>query len=127
MVQWLDLPVGLENKIYQYIDDDNLKLHNFLLMSKNWWKSNLGVTRYQLGTIILRPMGFPYRLYKRQLGRNFSTVMKLANHPTEHNISPDQYKYVEKPTDIRRFAPINSQVSKVLLQQFMNNGFQLDK
>ena len=23
MVQWLDLPVGLKNKIYQYINDDN--------------------------------------------------------------------------------------------------------
>ena len=53
--------------------------------------------------------------------------MNLANHPNENNISPDQYKYVEKQKDIWRFVPINSQVSEVLLEQFMNNGFPLDR
>ena len=50
--------------------------------------------------------------------------MRLIHHHNEHNIPPDQYKYVEKSTNIRSFRPINRQRSRVVLQQFWNNGFQ---
>ena len=110
MVQWLDLPVGVKNKIYRYIGDDNWKLHNLASVSKNWWKDDYGVSRYQLGTIVLKPSGFPYSWYLQQFGFTYTTLMKLANHHKDHNISPDQYTWVEKLTFIQRFAPINSQV-----------------
>ena len=109
MAQWLDLPDGLRNKIYQYIDDDNWKLYSLLSVSRNWWKTDVGVTRCQLGTIVLKPFGFPYSLYVQQFGIAFATLMKFANHHNDHNISPDQYISVEEPRYIRRFTLINSQ------------------
>ena len=93
-------------------------------MSKNWWKDDDGVSRYQLGTIVLKSFVSPYSCYVQQFGTTYATLLKLANHHKDHNISPDQYTWVEKPTLIRRFAPIKCQVYRVILQQVLANGFQ---
>ena len=125
MAQWLDLS-PLHDEILSYVDGDDWKSYDLMLVNTNWWKNRDGTTRYQVGTIVLIPMGFQGLLYQQELGKTFATVIRLLTHSNEHNISPDQYKYVERPTDIQSYRPITNQVSKVLLQQFRNNGLQLD-
>ena len=95
-------------------------------VNTNWWNNRDGTTRYQVGTIVLIPTRFQDLLYQRELGKTFATVIRLLIHSNEHNISSDQYKYVERATDIQSYRPITNQVFEVLLQQLRNNVLQLD-
>ena len=126
MAQWLDLPTPLHDIILLYVGDDDWKSYDLMLMNTNWWKNRDETTQYQVSTIVLIPTGFHGFVYQRELRKTFATVIRLLTHSNEHNISPDQYKYVERPTDIQSYRLITNQVSKVLLQQIRNNGLQLD-
>ena len=124
MAQWLDLPPPVHDLILLYVDDDDWKSYDLMLVNTNWWKSCYGITRYQVGTIVLKPVGIPYLVYNRLEGKTFATIMRLIFHPNEYNVPPDQYKYVEKPINIQSFRPILRQRPRVVLQQFWNNRFQ---
>ena len=60
MAQWLDLPPPLHDLILSYVGDDEWNSYDLMLVNTNWWKNRDGPTRYQVGTIVLKPMGFPY-------------------------------------------------------------------
>ena len=56
-VQWLDLPDVAMDNLHKYIGEYNWKLYNLSSVSKNWWKTDdHGVSKYELGTILLEPM-----------------------------------------------------------------------
>ena len=97
-----------------------------MLVNTNWWKNGDGTAWYQMGTIVLKLTGIQRLLYQPEFGKTFAAVIRLLIHSNEHNISSDQYKYVERPTDIQCYRPITNQVFEVLLQQFRNNELQLD-
>ena len=106
MAQWLDLPNGVKNKIYQFIDNDSWKLYNLSSVNRNWWMTDLEVPRRQLGTIVLTPCGTRYRYYERAWGTTIVTLVKLTHHSMEYNISPNQYSCLGTVTNIRQYKPI---------------------
>ena len=124
-VQWLDLPDAAMDNLHEYIGDDNWKLYNLLLVSKNWWKTDdHEVSRYKLGTIVLEPQRISRSLYEPKFRKTFAAVVSLLTHSSVHKISPDQYKIVDRPRDIRSFQLITDQAFGLLLQQMRNLGMQ---
>ena len=89
MMKWQDLPPEVHDIILPYIGDDDWKLHSLMLVSTNWWKNDHGRTRYQVGTIVMKPVGFQYLVYNQLEGKTFATRMRLIHHHNEHNIPPD--------------------------------------
>ena len=96
-----------------------------MIVAKSWWKKCDGTTRYhQVGTIVLEPKRIPRSLYEPEFGKTFAAVVSLLTHSSVHNISPDQYKYVDRPTQIWSYQPITNQAFGLLLQQMRNLGLQ---
>ena len=116
MVQWLNLFDKFQDKILWFVGEYDWKLHHLMIVAKSWWKKRDGTTQYhQVGTIVLEPKRIPRLLYQPQFGKTFAAVVSLLTHLSVHNISPDQYKYVEKPTEIQSYRLITNQVFGVLL------------
>ena len=96
-----------------------------MIVAKNWWKKHDGKIRYdKVGTIVLEQMGIPRRVYEPEFGNTFAAVVSLLTHSSVHNISPDQYKYVDRPTVIRSYQPIANQAFGLLLKEMRNLGLQ---
>ena len=64
--------------------------------------------------------------YVPVFGKIFAAVWSLVTHSFEHNIEPDQYKYVDRPTNICSFEPITNQAFGLLLKQMMESVFQIN-
>ena len=127
MMQWLNLLDKLQDKILWLVGEDDWKLHHLVIVAKSWWEKRDGTTQYQqMGTIVLEPKRIPRLLYQPEFGKTYAAVVSLLTHSSVHNISPDQYKYVKRPTEIQSYRPITNQVFGVLLQQIRNNELQLD-
>ena len=60
----------------------------------------------------------------QSLEKTFAAVWSLVNHSFEHNIGPNQYKHVDRPTNIRSYEPITNQAFGLLLKQMRDLGFQ---
>ena len=112
------------HNIYQCVGDYNWTLYNWASLSKNCWKHDEGVYRYQLGTIVLRPCGFSYSFYVQHFVTTYATLFELEKNHNHHKIPPDQYLFINKPTHIRKFASIYIKVHKVMLQQLLSKSFQ---
>ena len=106
MAQWGDLPTGIPDKIFEFIDDDTWRLHNLSSVSWSWRVTDLGMSRRQLDTIVLTPHLGQYRRLERTWGTTIATLLKLANHSREYKISPNQYNCVDIVTNIQQYQPI---------------------
>ena len=125
MAQWGDLPTGIPDKIFEFIDDDTWRLHNLSSVSWSWQVTDLGMPRRQLGTIVLTPRGGRYRVYERRWGLTIATLVKLAHHSMEYNISPNQYSCLDIVTNIRQYEPIQSAADQAYLEgMFHMCGYQ---
>ena len=129
MAQWLNLSDELQDKILGtdeiqgYVGESDWRSDHLMTVAKSWWKKPGGATRYhEVGTIILEPMRISREHYEPKFGKTFAAVVSLITHSQDYNISPDQYKYVERPKDIRSFEPIRDQATGLLLQSMRNLG-----
>ena len=123
MAQWLDLSDELQDNILGFVGEYDWRLHHLMIVAKSWWKKRDGATWYhQVGTIVLEPMRISREYYEPTFGKTFAAVVSLITHSEVHKISPDQYKYVERPKDIRSFEPIRDQATGLLLQSMRNLG-----
>ena len=124
MAQWLDLSDKFQDNILSYIGDDDWKSSDLMLVNTRWWKNKDGTIRYQVGMIVLEPVGFLYNGLDFLEGKTFATCLRLIYRPREHDIPPDQYTYVAKLQDIHSFTPILRQRSRIMPYQIWNNGYQ---
>ena len=123
MAQWRDLPTGIPDKILEYIDDDTWRVHNLSSVSRSWRLTIPGMPRRQLGTIILTPRLGLYGRLEREHGTTIATLLKLAHHSREYEISPNQYNRVDIVTNIRKYQPIRNEADRAYLQGILRTEF----
>ena len=125
MMQWRDLTDELRDKILWFVGEYDWRLHFLMIVAKSWLKKRDGTTQYhQVGTIVLEPMEISREHFEPQFGKTFAAVASLIIHSQVHKISPDQYKYVQRPKDISSFQPITKQSFELLLQLMRNLGME---
>lgn len=121
MTLWSDISAVIQDIILGFVGEYDWRSKHLMIVAKSWWKNSKGGIRYpKVGTIVLEPMRIGREHYEPTFGKTFAAVVSLLTHSQVHTISPDQYKYVERPTDIRSFEPIRDQARGLLLQQMRN-------
>ena len=124
MTLWSDISAVIQDIILGFVGEYDWRSKHLMIVAKSWWKNSDGAIRYpKVGTIVLEPMmRIGREHYEPTFGKTFAAVVSLLTHSQVHTISPDQYKYVERPIDIRSFEPIHEQARGVLLLQMWNLG-----
>ena len=116
MAQCGELLTGVHNRNFQFIDDDTWMFNNLSSVSWSWRVTDLGMPRRQLGTIVLTPRRGRYRYYEQRWGTTVATLLKLAHHSMEYNISPNQYSCLDTVANIRQYEPIWSATDRAYLE-----------
>ena len=123
MALWCNISDEVQDKILGFVGEYDWRSNHLMIVAKSWWKQCDGAIWYHVvGTIVLEPMRIGREYYEPTFGKTFAAVVSLITHSEVHNISPDQYKYVERPRDIRSFEPIRDQARGLLLQEMRNLG-----
>ena len=122
MALWSNISDVVRDIIFGFVGEYDWRSKHLMIVAKSWWKNSDGAIRYpKVGTIVLEPMmRIGREHYEPTFGKTFAAVVSLITHSEVHTISPDQYKYVERPRDIRSFEPIRNQPIGLLLQQMRN-------